>query len=53
MGLISFKDILKGRNVEGRIYLCDIKEYFHVGMDKAEEIRNHLEEIQGIKNENN
>lgn len=44
--MITLDYVLKSKNVEGRIYLWDVKQYFGIEDNvKAEEIRIKLEEI--------
>ena len=42
--------VLAGRNVDGRIYLCDVREWlgWEQGSKKAEELREKLEEMEWI-----
>jgi len=44
---ISLDYVLSSRNVEGKIYLCDVKRFFDLWHDskKAEELRDKLEQI--------
>jgi len=48
---MTFKQLLEGRNVEGEIYRCDVKEFFgwDLSTKKIDEIHKALMEIKWQK----
>ena len=45
MGL-TIEKVLRGRNCEGEIYLCDVMEYFEIkDFGKGRELRDKLNEV--------
>ena len=47
--MITFNSLLTSRNVEGLIYISDIKEFFNCNYTKAVEIQKKLMELDENK----